>query len=434
MNKYNWSNKEKFLNDWNNAKNKCDFLKANNLTATSGNYATFNKWLKFHNENILQESELSYNEIFIEKSPCNRKHIKILIENNNLIPYQCAECSNIGRWNGKPIKLQLEHKNGISNDHRLENLEYLCPNCHSQTSTYSGKNIHSKVFVTRIEDLKKYSLISLDEILKLSKQWNISMHSVRSWLIKYKEKIIKQNIILDERFFLKNSNNIIKDRITVKLINIQKNHRLIDIDLYKNNENIVQLLSIKWNISRYAVKSWFKRNAIEYYNQADEDSRNKTNKNIQIIPKETIDFSSRVTEVVSLTNKKEVLALSKKWNTSVNGAKKWIRNNLPDKFIEIYDDKHLIKNQKIAIKKDKISYVKSLEEGFNEIEAMTFLDMNKSALYTQIKLYNPLLLEKIHNQHLCPKCHHKSRSNGQYRRCLDCNHNFKPQINNAKVA
>ena len=32
------------------------------------------------------------------------------------------------------------HINGINNDHRLENLRFLCPNCHSQTSTYAGKN------------------------------------------------------------------------------------------------------------------------------------------------------------------------------------------------------------------------------------------------------------------------------------------------------
>ena len=43
-------------------------------------------------------------------------------------------------WNGIPLVLQLDHINGINNDNRIENLRFLCPNCHSQTTTFSGKH------------------------------------------------------------------------------------------------------------------------------------------------------------------------------------------------------------------------------------------------------------------------------------------------------
>lgn len=65
--------------------------------------------------------------------------MKLKIIKLNLIPYLCSEC-NINEWKGQPFSLHLDHKNGINNDNRLENLRFLCPNCHSQTTTYCGKN------------------------------------------------------------------------------------------------------------------------------------------------------------------------------------------------------------------------------------------------------------------------------------------------------
>ena len=51
---------------------------------------------------------------------------------------KCDKC-NIKEWQGNPLNMQLEHKDGNPHNHKLENLEFLCPNCHSQTETYCGK-------------------------------------------------------------------------------------------------------------------------------------------------------------------------------------------------------------------------------------------------------------------------------------------------------
>ena len=52
---------------------------------------------------------------------------------------RCDIC-NITEWNNQPISMQLDHIDGNSHNHKLENLRMTCPNCHSQTETYCGKN------------------------------------------------------------------------------------------------------------------------------------------------------------------------------------------------------------------------------------------------------------------------------------------------------
>jgi RNA polymerase subunit RPABC4/transcription elongation factor Spt4 len=64
---------------------------------------------------------------------------KRLIKEN--IKYERCEVCGIEEWNGKLVSFELDHINGVRNDHRINNLRIICPNCHSQTHTYRSRNI-----------------------------------------------------------------------------------------------------------------------------------------------------------------------------------------------------------------------------------------------------------------------------------------------------
>jgi len=78
-------------------------------------------------------------QVFCENATIARHHVKRKIITRNLIPYNCEICGNTGEWLGNPLPLILDHKNGVNNDNRLENLRFLCSNCDSQQPTYKNR-------------------------------------------------------------------------------------------------------------------------------------------------------------------------------------------------------------------------------------------------------------------------------------------------------
>lgn len=108
-------------------------------------------------------------DILKENCRHQRTVLRRYVIKNNLIPYKCAICG-CTEWQGKTLSLELDHINGINNDNRLENLRFLCPNCHSQTSTYGSRNqqLNSSEYDIP-DDLRKMVEDKYDEVKSVKK-------------------------------------------------------------------------------------------------------------------------------------------------------------------------------------------------------------------------------------------------------------------------
>ena len=109
-------------------------------------------------------------EIFKKDSYHSTEYLKEMILFYDLLKYECGKCKII-EWQGEKIVLELDHINGDRQDNRIENLRFYCPNCHSQTPTFKGRN--------RNKGIKIISDEEFIEALKTSK-------TIRQALIKVK--------------------------------------------------------------------------------------------------------------------------------------------------------------------------------------------------------------------------------------------------------
>lgn len=82
-------------------------------------------------------------EVMVRNSTYARCILKKRLLKEGILENKCSICDQESEWKGQKLIMVLDHINGVNNDHRLENLRMVCPNCNSQLPTFCGK--HNKV-------------------------------------------------------------------------------------------------------------------------------------------------------------------------------------------------------------------------------------------------------------------------------------------------
>lgn len=80
------------------------------------------------------------------------KRKRIILEQEN----KCDRCK-LSEWLGEEITLELEHIDGNHHNNERNNLKALCPNCHSLTPTWRGRNKKNNINRGRVEDKELFN-------------------------------------------------------------------------------------------------------------------------------------------------------------------------------------------------------------------------------------------------------------------------------------
>ena len=150
-----------------------DVCRALNIRPIGGNYKTIKNKLVLWNIDISHFTGAAWNvgdrfkpfgkkidlkDILVENSTyTNSSKLKNRLIKEGIKKDECEECG-LSEWRDKKLSIELHHNNGNNMDHRIENIVFLCPNCHSQTNTFckgNNKSVKNNLRQNKFETMKK---------------------------------------------------------------------------------------------------------------------------------------------------------------------------------------------------------------------------------------------------------------------------------------
>jgi hypothetical protein len=280
-------------------------------------FATVNK--KYNLEEKMTQINKQYNSSTLKKKLIEQK----------ILEEKCSNCGLGNIWQGSPISLQLEHIDGDHYNNNIENLTILCPNCHSQTNTWCGRNVHKCIDCNK--NIRKNATRCQDCYIK------IKSPEMGDKLCPDCNKIIHKDSIRCNKC-TQNFRNKFRNKPTLnQLIEDQINMSFVEIGQ-------------KYKVKDYTIKKWiknYKKQEAEPEPEPEHEPEQKVNKtcldcNVQISKKsircqscaaknnnipnrKVLDRPSLQQLNMDIKELKTMVAVGAKYKVSDNSIRKWIK-------------------------------------------------------------------------------------------------------------
>lgn len=259
---------ERIVKDSHNFSDLCRKL---GVKPKGGNYYTIKRLIAKFNLDISHFSKKPWNEgikyrtntngirsmdeVLQEGTSISSYALKKRLFNNGYKEKRCECCGN-DTWLDKPIKLELHHINGNHFDNRLENLQILCPNCHSFTDTFRGKNQgrfpqENENNQPLCKPLTQEEIIERERIKRELKRKG----STR----KKREEEIRKCLYCGKEFTTHNgsSKKYCSARCSAKHLSRKPEKEVLSKDIETIGYNLTQIGN-KYGVSANSIKKWFK--------------------------------------------------------------------------------------------------------------------------------------------------------------------------------
>ncbi len=267
---------------------------------------------------IHERATIPLEQILVVNSTYSRTSLKKRLYESGLKKRECEKCGQNEIWHGEKMSLILDHKNGIRDDNRLNNLQILCPNCNSTLPTHCGKNIK----------LKNRCITCGKKCSKNSQYCNLCYKTVvkNKIPIKIVDKINKTSIEID--YYINNINTCISDNQIdfTKFGWVTELSKKIGLRPQKIN------LFMKKHFNQFYEEKCFKR--CNNKNIAIENKKIKNERKKNTIKNRQQRIQLILTSEIDYNQKGWLSKLAKKLNINKSVCLRWIKRNMNDFYLK----------------------------------------------------------------------------------------------------